>query len=200
MRHSTRTLLAALTIAAAATLAACTGDDGPGPTPTPTVVVTTTPTPTATPTLSEQDQNIADAKTTYLAFVTAYDAAAQAGFVDDNLTAVVLDMTSGTAREALVSSQQAFAESGLRQTGATVVKALEAIDYQEDTTGAGMHGVRLRACLDLSTSDTVYADGSSTTPTDQPQYRGPRHVYVQMLRQTGGWAVHTVEPRPEEHC
>lgn len=195
-----RALLAALAATAlAATLTACTTDNGePPPTASPTVVRATTPAPTAT--LSEQDQNIADAKNTYLAFVVAYDAAARLGFVDDDTTTAVLNLTSGAAREALVSSQQTFAENGLHQEGETVVKALEAVGYQEDTTGAGMHGVELRACLDISASDTVYADGTSTTPTDQPQYRGPRHVYVQMLRQPGGWAVHALDPRPEERC
>jgi len=192
-----RALLAALAATAlAATLTACTTRNDPlPPTPSPTVVRTTTPTPTAT--LSEQDQNIADAKNAYLAYIAAYDAAAQAGFVNRDLTIAVLDLTSGDAREEIVSLQAAFEQNALAQTGVTVVRSIEATDYNEDTSGMGLHGVKLRACVDLSGVDTV-RDGVSTQPADQ--YTGPRLVYVQMIRQPSGWAVHETDPRPEERC
>lgn len=195
--RTARTVLATLTLAAlTATAAACTRD--PGPTASPTSTATAGPTtPAATPTLSEQDQNIADAQNAYLAYVAAYDAAAQAGFVNRDLTIAVLEMTSGDAREEIVSLQTAFEQNGLIQTGVTVVRSLEATDYTEDTSELGLHGAQLRACVDLSQVDTV-RDGVSTQPADQ--YTGPRLVYVQMIRQPSGWAVHETDPRPEERC
>lgn len=196
----TRTLrvaVAVLTLAAlTATTSACTPT--PDPTPSPTLTPSTSPTtPTTTPTLSEQDQNIADAKNAYLAYVAAYDAAAQAGFVNRDLTIAVLDMTSGAAREEIVSLQAAFEQNALVQTGDTVVRSVEATAYNEDTSGMGLHGVQLRACVDLSNVDTV-RDGVSTQPTDQ--YTGARVVLVQMIRQPSGWAVHGTDPKPEERC
>ena len=110
--RTARTVLATLILAAlTATAAACTRDPGPtvSPTATPTVEPTT---PAATPTLSEQDQNIADAKNTYLAYVAAYDAAAQAGFVDRDLTIAALELTVRDAREEIVSVQVTFEQNG----------------------------------------------------------------------------------------
>jgi len=192
----TRAVLAAVAVAAlTTTAAACT----PTPTPTPTATTMATASPSSTPTVtvSEQDQNIADAKAAYLAYIAAYDAAAQAGFVNRDLTIAVLDLTSGDAREEIVSLQAAFEQNALAQTGVTVVRSIEATDYNEDTSGMGLHGVKLRACVDLSGVDTV-RDGVSTQPADQ--YTGPRLVYVQMIRQPSGWAVHETDPRPEERC
>jgi hypothetical protein len=192
----TRAVLTALAITAlTTTAAACT----PTPAPTPTATtVTASPTPTPTVTVSEQDQNIADAKATYLAWVAAYDAAAMAGFVDRGLYEALLALTGGgDARTDIVSTQATFEEFGLRQTGETVVKSLEATAYQEDTSGAGMHGARFRACVDLSAVDFVYSDGTSSSSGD---YRGPRNVYVDTLKQDSGWVVQSAEARPEERC
>ena len=200
MRHTTRarmliTALAATTLAVP--LAACTPTDDPTPTPPPTVSESATPTPTTTPTLSERDQNIADARAAYLDFVAADDAAAQTGFLDRDLAIAALSLTSGDAREAMVSRQAAFEQHGIVQTGSTVVKSLEATDYTEDPGELGMHSVKLRACVDPSDVDTL-RDGESTQPSDQ--YVGPRIVYVEVLRQPGAWLVDTVDPRPEERC
>lgn len=193
-----RVTVAVLTLAAlTATTSACT------PTPEPTPSATTTPTtstttPTTTPSLSEQDQNIADAKNAYLAWVAAYDAAAQAGFVDRGLFEALLSLTgAGDARTDIVSTQATFEEFGLRQTGETVVKSIVATGYQEDASGAGMDGASFRACVDLSAVDFVYSDGTSSSSGD---YRGPRNVYVSTLKQDSGWVVQRAEARPEERC
>ena len=201
MAHTLRVAVAVLTLAAlTATTSACTPK--PEPTPSPTLTPSTSPTtPTTTPSLSEQDQNIAAAKNAYLAYVAAYDAAAQAGFVNRDLTIAAFELTSADAREAIVSVQTTFEQNGLRQTGSTLVRALAVTEYQADSSGAGLHGAKLRACVEPSDTDTVFADGTSTTPTDQPQYRGPRIVYVQMQRQPeGNWTVANEDPRPEERC
>lgn len=180
-------------------LTGCTGDGDDGPTPSPTATLASpTATPTVTTTLSEQDQNIADAKNAYLAWVAAYDAAAQAGFVDVNLYTALLNLTGGgDARTDVVATQATFEEFGLKQTGSSVVRTLEATGYQEDTSGAGMHGVTLLACVDLSAVDFVYPDGASSSTGD---YRGPRPVDVQMLRQASVWVVQSADARPEERC
>lgn len=197
--RAARTCLATLTLAAlTATASACTPSPAPMPSPSPTPTVVETTTPTASPTLSERDQNIADAKDAYVAYITAYDAAAQAGFTDRDLTIAVFELTSADARDEIVSIQSAFEEHGLIQTGDTVVRSVVATEFQEDTTGSGMHRAGLRVCLDLSATDTL-RDGVSTEPTDQ--YTGPRNVYVQMQRQSGGnWTVARENPRPEERC
>lgn len=176
---------------------ACSGGGEPGSTttsPTPTRSSTATPTSSPVPSPSETPDatqlRIDDAKATYTEYTAAFNKAQQAGggtWMED----VVAPFTSGDMRPRMVSYFEQFVAQGLRQTGASRIAALTAVEATEQT-------VVLEACLDNTDVDVVDPNGASVMLEGFPA----RLITVETLRvqADGRWTLVDSKTDQERQC
>lgn len=180
------------------TTAACTHND---PTPSPaTTTATSTPTPTPTPTptltLSAEQQQIEDAKATYVDYVEAINTVAIAG-MSDWMEKVVAPYLAGDEREKRVSYYTQASEQGLRQTGEMTVASLTVTEYTPNPAGDFHETLTFEVCLDNSAVDVVDPAGTSVLLEGFPD----RLITVETMRrqEDGRWtliASNTDQARP----
>lgn len=200
--HTTRAI-AALTLGAALLLAACT-DTAPGnesttnPTPEPTTAEPTTPEPTEEPTtLSEQDQNIQEAKDTVLTYYELSDEVANRGFEDWEVLLPywghpdIANPQSSLAQDRL--------EAGQYTEGRTAITSITVLEYTPDPTDSGGEQVRLEFCTDARNVTMFDADG---TPTEFATPGPDTFVTELKLQHIDGerWTFIRRTPRVDEPC
>jgi hypothetical protein len=149
-----RTLVGAVTVAGVLLLGGCGGGD-----PLPTLP----PTPSATPIFASEEEALAAAEEAYAAYVEMSDLISSEGGVEPERIAPFV--TERRFADEL-RGFNTLRDSGLRISGRAT---FEVIELQRATELDGDFEVAFYACVDLSGSRVVNAQGADVTPTDREE-------------------------------
>ena len=118
------------------------------------------PTPTPDAVFSTEAEAFASAEETYRAYNDAYN---RVDFSDPKTFEPMFALTTGEVYEADRESFSKFHAEGLVKTGDFVVTSFQGIEF-----GSNPIVVSARACLDVSGSALLDADGNSLVPPERP--------------------------------
>lgn len=201
-RRRTHWALAGLgTLTLALTATACDPSNG-DPTPTPTETETTTEEPTTDEPTSEEpttpseqqirNQNIEEARQTYLEYREVWTEVGQNGF--ENWEQELTPYLSGSAAQTIIANTRAHADAGTRVEGTQEVVSAEASEYIDDPTGSGGEHIWFEVCLDSTDFSMVDENGDSVSnpPTDDEGNPVMRTVSEVLMQHNQGesWTLH----------
>lgn len=208
-KHNNPRAWAAGALILASVLAGCTnGDDNNDPPPEPTGTETTedptddptTEEPTDDPTLSEQDQQIADAREFLDEAHRVESEVANQGYEGWQETLFPYYANAPDHWADLEVAYGYLEDEGEYTEGATQVVSAEATEYREDTSGAGQSVIEFRLCIDPSEVTVYDAQGSEV---EDGTRAGAHQVDASVIAQPDsdlGWSYTDVTPEPEESC
>lgn len=127
----------------------------------------------------ELDRSVGDALDAYLAHRVLYDAAAQAGFADEEMVAELLATTSGDLQAAIEQGVEHFTSEGLAVDGSSEVLDIRASWLHFSAADVAAPDITFEVCLRL-TGGTEPADRGSTDELV---------LTVRMADQAGSWVV-----------
>ncbi|MEE6286697.1 hypothetical protein V2J52_03390 [Georgenia sp. MJ173] len=109
----------------------------------------------------ELDRAVGDALDAYLAHRALYDAAAQAGFADEEVVDELLATTSGDLREAIQEGVEHFTSEGLAVDGSSEVLDIEAAWLHFPASALDAPEVTFEACVRLMGGPAPEDEGAS---------------------------------------
>lgn len=139
----------------------------PPPDTAPARTAPTTAEPSPTPTLTQEQQDITDAKAAYVNFYAMFDEVAQDHFHgwDAKLRPLASGSSLEDARQYILGNEA----EGNYQEGQTKVGSMTAT-YHSDPTGQGMEQVDLHGCVDSSATKLIGPSGNVITDNGEGRW------------------------------
>jgi len=167
-------IAAALCALLALTIAGCT-------TPAP-------PVPTPTPAFATEEEAFAAAEATYRAYVDALNAR----HADPAASPAPTEFLVGKALESELDTQRTLAEQNRSVVGSAIVTDFAGTEYGEE-----IGAVTAVACLDVSESRVLAADGADVTPAERP---GTLKLEIDFVLVDEGLAVSHSDVAEDQAC
>lgn len=195
MRTNARTAAVTAVVLLAALTACTRSEPTPAGTATGEPSATSSPTPTPDATDLAREQDVEAARAALAEFITVSNGLARAGYVDWTPLA---GLVSGTLRDGIIAEFADLAAAGLHDTGDTVVDGTEVVEHTAAPDGTAGAVVVLDACVDISGTDIVDANGTSILDPERPT----RYVvtYRAVTQSDGRWTLDDSESHLDRTC
>jgi hypothetical protein len=148
------------------------------------------PTSAPTPTLSKTDQDLANAKKTYLDFVAVSNQVLQAGM--EGWEDKVMPFVNGSVRPSMGSFYHDAAQKGWRQIGEMKIPSIVPVSQEAHPTDGGYRQVVFRVCIDNTDVSYVDANGAPA-PYGNDEVKRTMMDMTMVRDQDGFWTLNEAD-------